>query len=75
MHRALWSRDPLLTASSDAVQVLAHVPPMQRERVAQLLMSQGYLRKVLDMFRVSSSSVCFSNAATSSAVACSIVSC
>jgi hypothetical protein len=36
------------------LQVLAHVPPMQRERVAQLLMMPNYLRKLLDIFRVSS---------------------
>jgi hypothetical protein len=37
-----------------APQILAHVPPMQRERVAQVLMAPGYLRKLLDLFRVSS---------------------
>lgn len=36
------------------LQILAHVPPMQRERVAQVLMAPGYLRKLLDLFRVSS---------------------
>jgi hypothetical protein len=35
------------------LQALAHVPPMQRERVAQLLMMPNYLRKLLDIFRVS----------------------
>lgn len=35
------------------LQILAHVPPMQRERVAQVLMAPGYLRKLLDLFRVS----------------------
>lgn len=34
------------------VQILAHVPPLQRERVAQVLMAPGYLRKLLDLFRV-----------------------
>lgn len=29
---------------------------MQRERVAQVLMAPGYLRKLLDLFRVSSGS-------------------
>jgi hypothetical protein len=47
------------------LQVLAHVPPMQRERVAQLLMMPNYLRKLLDIFRVSS--CC---AASSTAVSC-----
>jgi hypothetical protein len=41
-----------------AVQVLAHVPPMQRERVAQLLMMPNYLRKLLDIFRVSQQVSC-----------------
>eukprot|EP00775_Hariotina_reticulata_P003204 gene3204-3481_t len=35
----------------EIAKVLAHVPPMQRERVAQLLMGPGYLRKLLDLFR------------------------
>jgi hypothetical protein len=43
-------------ALSSLLQVLAHVPPMQRERVAQLLMMPNYLRKLLDIFRVSSTS-------------------
>jgi hypothetical protein len=34
------------------VQRLAHVPPMHRERMAQLLLQQGCLRKLLDLFRV-----------------------
>ena len=33
-------------------QVLAHVPPMRRERVAQLVLAPGYLRRLLDLFRV-----------------------
>ena len=33
--------------------VLQHVPPMQRERVAQQLMAPGYLRALLDLFKVS----------------------
>jgi hypothetical protein len=41
--------------SLPALQILAHVPPMQRERVAQVLQAPGYLRKLLDLFRVSSS--------------------
>ncbi|KAF8063085.1 smkA [Scenedesmus sp. PABB004] len=32
-------------------EVLSAVPPMQRERVAALLMAPGYLRKLLDVFR------------------------
>jgi hypothetical protein len=44
--------DPVY-ASVPLLQVLAHVPPMQRERVAQLLMMPNYLRKLLDIFRVS----------------------
>lgn len=32
-------------------KILAHVPPMQRERVAQVLQAPGYLRKLLDLFR------------------------
>jgi hypothetical protein len=47
------------------LQVLAHVPPMQRERVAQLLMGPGYLRKLLDLFRVRRPSG--SNSATAAA--------
>ncbi|WIA20078.1 hypothetical protein OEZ85_005938 [Tetradesmus obliquus] len=35
----------------EIAKVLAHVPPMQRERVAQLLMMPNYLRKLLDIFR------------------------
>eukprot|EP00882_Tetradesmus_deserticola_P028001 GHRQ01031162.1.p1 GENE.GHRQ01031162.1~~GHRQ01031162.1.p1 ORF type:complete len:462 (+),score=128.54 GHRQ01031162.1:435-1820(+) len=35
----------------EIAKVLAHVPPMQRERVAQLLMTPNYLRKLLDIFR------------------------
>lgn len=44
---------PALPVAVMVLQVLAHVPPMQRERVAQVLMTPGYLRKVLDLFRVS----------------------
>jgi hypothetical protein len=34
------------------LQVLTHVPPLQRERVGQLLLAAGYLRSILDIFRV-----------------------
>ena len=34
------------------LQALTHVPPLQRERVGQLLLAAGYLRSILDIFRV-----------------------
>lgn len=36
----------------EIANALAHVPPMQRERVAQQLIAPGYLRQLLDLFRV-----------------------
>jgi protein phosphatase-4 regulatory subunit 3 len=35
----------------EIAHALVHVPPMQRERVAQQLMAPGYLRTLLDLFR------------------------
>jgi hypothetical protein len=34
------------------LQVITGVPPLQRERMAQLLMGGTYLRQLLDLFRV-----------------------
>lgn len=38
------------------MQVLSHVPPLQRERVAQLMLAPHYLRRLLDHFKVNTNS-------------------
>eukprot|EP00877_Chromochloris_zofingiensis_P013810 jgi/Chrzof1/8683/Cz03g20120.t1 len=35
----------------DIAKVLSHVPPLQRERVAQLMLAPHYLRRLLDHFK------------------------
>lgn len=56
-------------------QILAHVPPMQRERVAQVLMAPGYLRKLLDLFRVSRSAAWWSRGCSCGAGSAGSISC